>query len=138
MKYQNSVIIPINNKVKETYNSPENLNLGYDKNPKLIFNRILKCLERKDRMDVLLKITGKNNETFWTKNTFYKDQNTINVIVEDYNNQSVIKKVNKLYSNLIKIENNISSAYANKYLDGYLETEHITLCKIISHFLQSA
>jgi len=120
---------------KRTYAKSSHPTFGYTQNPEIIFDRIVNCLKNKDKMDVLLKITDGSDDVFWTKNTFRKVNNSFDVDVKEYTNQKVIDKVDKLYTTLINLENKVSPFYAAKYLDGYLESENVTLCKIIYHYL---
>lgn len=107
----------------------------YLDNPKMIFDRIFDCLDKKKNVDFLLK-TRTSTKTIWTKNTFYYDntKSKFSVEVEEYKNQKVINKFDKLYHCLSNIENKRSSSYANDYLDGYLEEKKINLNEMISHF----
>lgn len=122
----------VKNSKKIAYNEKEVIKMSFGNDssiPQTIYNRIQTNLNSGIKAQAILKVKMNDGSSYWVNNQFTPSHHTNDKqfsVSSDLVNENKLKDLKKLYNILHKIEEKISISQANKYLEGFLESHHIT------------
>jgi transcriptional regulator with PAS, ATPase and Fis domain len=103
-------------------------NIMHPQMPKTIFVHVINELKKGNEVIAIMKHLDKKGETYWLNTNF--DPNSSKKINIAFTSKSrptsknTIKKVEKIYNTLSRIESTVGELAAKKYFDGLLEMEY--------------
>lgn len=120
---------------KELYNTIDSFTV-----PNSIYKKTFDDLLINGNVNVIVHNKDENGKCYWSLSTFFKNyKNEVRTVFNEVLiDCKKLSKIKILYQKLNKIEKNSSVTIAEKYLEGYLENENLTLNEMISYFALTA
>lgn len=106
--------------------------------PKLVSNMIIKSVENKKNISLILKNTTKDGRFYWFLTNFLFETDKENNLISfkysrSFPSRFAVPTLEKLYKKLLDIENHASIEVAEKYLAGFLEEKNMSFSEYTAH-----